>query len=265
VTDYADQLDLAPELRMTCYAYREEFGRPPATVCRVPGRVTLLTDGDRRLTVATPWGAIAAAGPADGDVVEIAQMERPGERVSRPGPGATILVSSELPEGTGTGSAAALEEAIQLCTSSGSPAAPALPFDLVAAGLRLMIIDTRVRDVPRPAPAEHSPVPDALPALGPMLTAAHNALGCDPVQELAVSAALPAGALGARAIFDGCGRPVVALLPVDRLADVRAEVTAEFGRRWLRLPRFLTFTPAGGPWSTGAASPAPDPASPPCR
>ncbi|MGD0556216.1 MAG: hypothetical protein ABSA93_14710 [Streptosporangiaceae bacterium] len=283
MTDYAEQLDLAPELRMTSYAYREEFGRRPATVWRVPGTVTLLTDGDQRLTVATPWGAIAAAGPADGDVVELVQMERPGERRSRPGTGATVLVSSELPEGTGTGSAAATEEVIQLCTGSapatalpGGPHVRAgnrwLPFDLAAAGLRLMVIDTRVRDAPRSAPAEHSPVGAAvtaissgdLAALGPMLTAAHNALDHDFVQQVAVSVALRARALGARAIFDGAGRPVVVLVPAGRLADVRAAVTAEFGRHRLRLPRFLTFTPAAGPWSTGAASPAPDPVSPPC-
>jgi galactokinase len=288
--DFAERLDLAPELRMASYAYRAEFGRPPAVVRRVPGMVTLLTDGLLRLTVATPWGAIAAAGSRVDDIIELIQMERPGERerltvaeaAAGSGPewagnglrsaraGATLLISSELPEGCGVGVAAAAETAIRL--SLGGAASPGglqersagphallegrrLPFDLYPAGLRLVIIDTRVREVPRSAPAEHAPVKaasqaleaGALTALGPMLTAAHKTLDCDYVQQIAVSMALRAGALGARMITDGPGRPVCALVPVGRLADVRAGVTAEFARRRLRSPRFLTFIPADGP------------------
>jgi galactokinase len=128
-----------------------------------------------------------------------------------------------------------------------------LPFDLSAAGLRLMVIDTQVRGTPQPPVIECAPVQaaaevldaGAFEALGPMLTAAHAALACDDVQEIAVSAALEAGALGARMIVDGPGRPVCALLPAERLADVRIGVLGAFARRRFRTPRFLTFSPAG--------------------
>jgi galactokinase len=130
-----------------------------------------------------------------------------------------------------------------------------LPFDLDRAGLRLMVIDTRVRGAAQPAIAEHAPLADAaaaleagaIEALGPMLTEAHAAMACDDAQQIAVSAALDAGALGARMIGDGPGRPACALLPAPRLADVWAAVAQAFARRQLRAPRFLTVSPAGGP------------------
>lgn len=280
--DLAGRLDLAPEVRMASTAYREEFDGPPAVVWQVPGTVTLLADGPLRLTVTAPWGAIAAAGPGRGDVIELARMERPGEKVHLPadadigarpawagtGPGGVALLTrTELPEGSGLGAAAATETAIRLCLQGNAPVSPEdygphamagstrLPFDLATAGLRLMVIDTRTRDTPQQAAVQHSPVEatadaieaGALTVLGPALTSAHNSLACDHVQQIAVSAALSAGALGARAIIDGPGRPVCALVPVGRLADVRGAVAAEFARGLLRLPRFLTFTPAGGP------------------
>jgi hypothetical protein len=285
--DLARRLDLAPEVRVVSATYREEFDGPPAVVWQVPGTVTLLADGPLQLTVSAPWGAIAAAGPRGGDFIELARMERPGEKVRLPGPdagagarpawsrtgsgatptGAALLTRTELPEGTGLGAAAATETAIRLCLWGEAPAWPQtsgphamagnrrLPFDLAAAGLRLMVIDTRVRGTPQRAAVEHAPVQatadaikaGALTALGPALTGAHNGLGCDHVQQIAVSAALSAGALGARAIIDGPGRPVCALVPVGQLTDVRGGVCAAFARSALRLPRFLTFSPADGP------------------
>lgn len=225
--------------------------------------------GERvRLTVAE---ATAGAGPAWA-----------GTGLAEARAGAALLVRTELPEGTGLGAAGAIEQAIRLCLGEAdaggqaetdspppggswpqwSPAEPQallgsrrLPFDLDAAGLRLMIIDTRVRGAARQTLTEHSPVEAAaaaigagdLEALGPLLNAAHKALECDDGQELAVSAALRAGALGARMITDGPGRPVCALLPAHRLAGAHVAIAAEFGRRGLRPPRFLTFTPVGGP------------------
>jgi galactokinase len=272
---------------------------------QVPGTVTLLADGPLRLTVAAPWGAIAAARARHDDIIELARMEQPGEKArltvadaaAGAGPawagtgllaartGAALLTRTELPEGTGLSAAAATETAIRLCWQNQAPSGPSgphatvgdrrLPFDLAAAGLRLMIIDTRIRDDPRPVPAEHAPVEaaadvieaGALTALGHLLTAAHKILACDilasdilasdildraTAQQIAVSAALRAGALGARAITDGPGRPACALVPVTRLADVRAGIAAEFARERLRPPRFLTFTPAGRPNSIQA-------------
>jgi galactokinase len=303
ITDLTERLDLAPGLRVAAGAYLAEFGRPPVAVWQVPGTVTLLANGPLRLTVATPWGTIAAAGPRDDDIIELVKLERPGQRWrlaaseaagSRPqcsgppwaGPqcsappwagsglktargGAAVLVKAELPDGSGAGAAAATQTAIRLCL--GAAAAPSpwtdfaeagamagsrrVPFDLAAAGLRLVIIDTRVRAEPLRAAAEASPVAAAAEALssgdstaiGPLLTAAHVTLACDEVQQMVVSAALRAGALGARAIVDGPGRPACALVPAGRLTDVRAGVSAWFARRRLRPPRFLTFTPAQGP------------------
>jgi galactokinase len=302
--DLPDRFDLAPELRLVSYAYREEFGRAPAGVWQAPGTVTLLADGELRLTVATQWGAIAAAGPRPDGIVEPVRMSWPGERVrltvaqaaAGAGPawashglrsaraGATLLVNTDLPEGSGVGAGAATQTVIGLALhdlacaeparaqparagdglvdgSGGPPGGAALlgerrlPFNLTAAGLRLLIIDTRVRGLPPEPAVERAPVlaaaaaleAGAIEALGPLLTAAHAALAVSDVQQLAVSAALGAGALGARMITDGPGRPVCVLLPAERLADVRSEVVRAFTEQRLRSPRFLTVLPAPGP------------------
>jgi hypothetical protein len=287
--DTAWQIGLAPELRMAFSGYHDEFGCPPAAVWRVPGIVTLLASGPTRLTVAAPWGAIAAAGPGQDGVLELIRMERPGERDRVPiadaaagrGPawaggglaaareGTRLLVRSELPDGVGADPAAAIKAALRLCLgdpqAGGDGAGHAggfamlgtrrLPCDLAAAGLRLMLIDTRVRHAAQSPPAEDSPMAAAAVAaaagdfalLGALLTAAHRARPRHDVQHAAVSAALRAGALGARAITDGRGRPVCALVAVEKVADVRASVCDEFARGGHRPPRFLTFTPAAGP------------------
>jgi len=297
--DLPDRLDLAPELRLVSYAYREEFGQAPAGVWQAPGTVTLLADGELRLTVATQWGAIAAAGPRPDGIVEPVRMSWPGERVrltvaqaaagagpawASPGlrsaqAGATLLVNTDLPEGSGVGAGAATQTAIGLALQDLAGARPAraadgpvggsggpaggvallgerrLPFNLAAAGLRLLIIDTRVRGLPPEPAIERAPAQaaaaalaaGAIEALGPLLTAAHATLVVSDVQQLAVSAALGAGALGARMITDGPGRPVCALVPAERLADVRGEVVRAFTGRRLRSPRFLTVSPAPGP------------------
>jgi len=287
-SDLAGRLGLAPELRMASYAYREEFGRPADVIGRVAGRVTLVANGPLRLSVATPWGAIAASGPAGDDVIELTRMQRPGERerltvrdaTAGLGPGwtgtglrsaragARVLISCELPEGAGVGTTAATEAAIARCLGDHGaagfqedPATPCamlgarpLPFDLAAAGMRLIIISTETRSVTRPAPAEASPMAAAARALatgdfaaiGRLLTSAHYALPGDRAQHGAATAALRAGALGARAITDGPGRPACALVPLSRLADVRTAVRAWFIREGLRPPRILSFTPATG-------------------
>jgi galactokinase len=303
LANLTDRLDLAWELRLVSYAYREEFGSPPAGIWHAPGSVTLLADGPLRLTVATRWGAIAAAGPRPDGVIELIRMNRPDERLrltvreaaAGAGPawagaglrsargGASLLVSTDLPEGSGVGAATATQAAIGLALrglaqpgepqdaaaqTNGSEAGPALlgdrrlPFDIAAAGLRLMVIDTRVRSFPQPPIAEHAPVEAAAAALaagafgklGWMLTVAHAAQARADVQEIAVSAALSAGALGARLLADGPGRPVCALLPAGRLAAVRREVAGAFAHRRLRHPRFLTVSAGPGPLGSAPAS-----------
>jgi galactokinase len=291
-TDLTERLDLPPGLRVAWHAYLAYFGEPPATVWQVPGTVSLLADGPLRLTVATPWTAIVAAGSRPGALIELIKMEYPDQRqsltvpeaVAGAGPpwagaglrsartGANLLIKSELPEGSGAGVRAATETAIRLCligmagsgASLGEESVTAghamaggrqLPFDLASAGLRLALIDTRVRGAVPPVPAESSPVSAAdemiswgdISVVGPLMTVAHRSLPCDEVQHIAVSAALRAGAAGARAITDGPGRPVCALVSVNRLADVRAALADAFAARQLRPPRLLTFTPAPGP------------------
>ncbi len=164
---------------------------------------------------------------------------------------------------------AAIETAIRLCL--GHPAARGpeaehaegqaalgahqLSCDLAAAGLRLMLVDTRVRRDARQAPAEDSPVADAAAAaaagdfelLGTLLTLAHEQHLGEGVQNAAVAAGLRAGALGGRAVADGPGRPACLLVPVDRVTAVQAEISTEFDRGGARPPHFLTFTPAAGP------------------
>lgn len=293
--DLADRLDGAPELRLAAYTYREVFGRSPGCVWRAPGTVTLLADGQRELTVAVRWGAIAAAGLRPDGAIEPMRMNRPDEQIrltveqaaAGAGPswaaeglraarcGASLLVSTDLPEGSGAGATAATQDAIRLALSDvagvpdrdhagyqpgmalldGRP----LPFDLAGAGLRLVIIDTRVRGLPQPAAAESSPVDQAAAALesgalqsvGQMLTAAHRELEPDPGQEAAVSAALSAGALGARMITDGPGRPALALVPARRLTEVRSAVSRALQARELRPARFLTVSAAGGAYQAG--------------
>ena len=304
-TDPAELFDLAPELRMASYAYREEFGQPAAMIGRVPGQVTLLASGPLQLTVAAPWGVIAAAGPRDDDIIELTRMQRPGERervtvrdatagscpqwaeagLRSARVGARLLISCELPEGAGVNTSAAIQTAIRLCLGDRGaaigrqehPATPCamlggepLPFDLAAAGLRLVIIDTRIRDTARPSPAEDSPAAAAagalragdITAIGPLLTAAHNALDCDGTQQGVVSTALRSGALGARTITDGPGRPVCGLVPADRLAGLRAATCAWFEGQALRPPRFLAFTPASAQRQAWHGSLVRDPAVP---
>src|SRR5271156_3702627 len=79
-SDLAGHIGLAPELRMAYAGYQAEFGRPPAAIWQVPGLVTLLASGPQRLTVATPWGAIAATGPGADGILELVRMEWPGRR-----------------------------------------------------------------------------------------------------------------------------------------------------------------------------------------
>jgi galactokinase len=227
-----------------------------------PGERTRLTVGQ----------AMAGAGPS---------WAGTGLRSARQG--ASLLVNTDLPDGAGVGATTATQTAIALALRElPAPGQPALavpaghpetdgdpagtgsepgaamlggrpvPFGLDAAGLRLMVIDTRVRAAPQAPAPEHAPVEaaaaalaaGAFEALGQMMTTAHASLPSDGVQDIAVSAALAGGALGARMIVDGPGRPACALVPAGRLADVRAEVIGAFARNDLRSPRFLTVSPA---------------------
>ncbi|WP_229928669.1 galactokinase [Kitasatospora xanthocidica] len=90
-----------------------------------------------------------------------------------------------------------------------------------------------------------------LPALGPVLTAGHASLRDDfrvscPETDLAVEAAVAAGAHGARMTGGGFGGSVIALVDTGRADHVAAEVTAAFRTAGYAEPRTLTATPAEG-------------------
>ncbi|WBP90797.1 galactokinase [Kitasatospora cathayae] len=181
-----------------------------------------------------------------------------------------------------------------------------VPLDLTAAGLRLLVIDTRVkhdlgdgayaalragceraagllglpalRDLPS---ADLAPALDRLPgelrplvrhvvtengrvletidhlgrgeltALGPVLTAGHASLRDDfrvscPETDLAVEAAVAAGALGARMTGGGFGGSVVALVGAADLAAVSEAVRSAFRSAGFAAPVTFTAVPSAG-------------------
>ncbi|MFI9322040.1 galactokinase [Kitasatospora aureofaciens] len=181
-----------------------------------------------------------------------------------------------------------------------------VPLDLTAAGLRLLVIDTRVkhdlgdgayaalragceraagllelpalRDLP---PADLAPALDRLPgelrplvrhvvtengrvletidhlgrgdlaALGPVLTAGHASLRDDfrvscPETDLAVEAAVAAGALGARMTGGGFGGSVIALVEAGHPAVVSEAVRSAFRSAGFTAPVTFTAVPSAG-------------------
>ena len=90
-----------------------------------------------------------------------------------------------------------------------------------------------------------------LAAIGPELTASHLSLRDDfevscAELDVAVSAALAAGAVGARMTGGGFGGSIVALVPESRAQDVGSSVTAAFAREGFTAPTVRTVTPAAG-------------------
>ncbi|MEU6969770.1 galactokinase [Kitasatospora aureofaciens] len=181
-----------------------------------------------------------------------------------------------------------------------------VPLDLTAAGLRLLVIDTRVkhdlgdgayaalragceraasllelpalRDLPA---ADLAPALDRLPgelrplvrhvvtengrvletidhlgrgdlaALGPVLTAGHASLRDDfrvscPETDLAVEAAVAAGALGARMTGGGFGGSVIALVEAGHPAMVSEAVRSAFRSAGFTAPVTFTAVPSAG-------------------
>lgn len=189
---------------------------------------------------------------------------------------ATALAFTEmygLPTGTAVpagppapGSAAVADRAAVLAALAGHPTEAVLartdatvdrlPFDLVAAGLRLLIVEPGetsrdIADGPQRGPdiglAEQVLRRGDLTQLGPLLTAA-NAGGSPPALATAAAAAIAAGALGAGPVGDPSGPALAVLLHYADLTRIRSAVGAALPATRFR-PRFLTATPAGGPGS----------------
>jgi galactokinase len=87
--------------------------------------------------------------------------------------------------------------------------------------------------------------------IGPVLTASHASLRDDfevswPQADVAVDAAVSAGALGARMTGGGFGGSVIALAETPRGGDVRAGVEDGFAVHGWKPPRFLDALPSAG-------------------
>ena len=92
---------------------------------------------------------------------------------------------------------------------------------------------------------------DVYPEIGRLLTQAHLSLRDDfevswPEADIAVDAALAAGALGARMMGGGFGGSVLALMREGTQDTVRAAVAAAFARLSRTAPEFLEAIPSAG-------------------
>lgn len=92
---------------------------------------------------------------------------------------------------------------------------------------------------------------DRITDIGDLLTDSHRSLRDDydvscPELDLAVDAALAAGALGARMTGGGFGGSVIALLPTDRIDAVNGAVTAAFAEAGFTAPVLRPVAPAQG-------------------
>ena len=90
----------------------------------------------------------------------------------------------------------------------------------------------------------------ALVELGPLLTASHVSLRDDyqiscPELDIAVAAAMDAGALGARMVGGGFGGSAIALIEAESMNDVAASVTQAAGQHDLPIPSFLRAEASG--------------------
>ncbi len=91
----------------------------------------------------------------------------------------------------------------------------------------------------------------AWPQVGAILNASHASLRDDfevscPELDVAVEAAIEAGALGARMTGAGFGGSVIALVPLDLVAKVREHVEAQYAARQWAAPHTFVVHAAGG-------------------
>jgi galactokinase len=372
--------------------FRECFGADPECVWLAPGRANLIgehTDYNEGLVLPFALGrsTLAAASRRADGMLELRSLQQPTQRASvrvgglapggltgwaaypagvawalreagHPLGGTSVAIDSDLPQGAGLSSSAALECAVAMALTQlyrvdvarprlaalaqraendfvGVPsgimdqsasllceagrallldcrslATELVPLDVAAAGLSLLLADTRVRHVhaggeyaarrrecadaaralgvrslrditndsgaidtladsvlrrrARHVITENKRVSAVaellrhadLPGVGPLLSASHVSLRDDfevswPEADVAVDAAIAAGALGARMMGGGFGGSVIALLPGDRAEGVRAAMGEAFAARGWQPPVFLDATPAAGAHRVG--------------
>ncbi|MEO6711888.1 MAG: galactokinase [Mycobacteriales bacterium] len=90
-----------------------------------------------------------------------------------------------------------------------------------------------------------------LDAIGPLMTASHESLRDDfevtvPELDVAVEAALVAGAFGARMTGGGFGGSIIALVDADRAGEVFDTVRAAFARESFQEPQWFLAVPSQG-------------------
>ncbi|MFK0012743.1 galactokinase [Streptomyces sp. NPDC091027] len=132
-----------------------------------------------------------------------------------------------------------------LATADLSAALAELPGDLAPLVRHVVTENDRVG---RAVDALTAGAPEAL---GALLTAGHASLRDDyrvscPETDLAVEAAVAAGALGARMTGGGFGGSVIALVPVDSARAVRRAVTGAFAEAGFAAPAVLEAVPSAG-------------------
>lgn len=103
--------------------------------------------------------------------------------------------------------------------------------------------------VPAAGGAESAPPQVIYRYIGRLLTEAHGSLRDDfevswPAADVTVEVAVAAGALGARMIGGGFGGSVLALIPVEQMAAVRAALTDAFTERGWTPPEFIDAIPS---------------------
>ena len=99
------------------------------------------------------------------------------------------------------------------------------------------------------AALQDAATPDSYPLTGKLLTEGHASLRDDfevswPQADVAVDAAVEAGAYGAKMIGGGFGGSVLALMPAERAPSVRAALAESFAARNWTPPEFLEAIPA---------------------
>ncbi|ALG09063.1 hypothetical protein [Kibdelosporangium phytohabitans] len=281
--DVAPELRLVPHAFREAFGRSAEgVWYAPGVVALTPGlavcgRWGAIVAGERRTDgvielrsinkPAEPVVLPAAEIPAwAGPVADVVKALRPG--------GATLLCSVDLPAGAGLSARTALACAAALALRDLCD--PDIPMDYlidvvaqshaqlhsnvrveatfagyeVGAAIgdtRVLVVDTRIRrDTPVRLVDFAMGDSGCVEQLGRALTDFHRAQQPEAAQDIAVTAALGAGALGATMLVDDPGRPIAALVAPESLAGVRAAVSAAFRRARLTAPRCLTIRPSGG-------------------
>ncbi|MFD9368157.1 galactokinase [Streptomyces sp. NPDC060020] len=169
-----------------------------------------------------------------------------------------LVIDTRVTHDLGDGAYAALRAGCERAAALlGLPALRDLPTGELARALQAL--PAELAPLVRHVVTENARVTEAVSrlregnaaALGPILTEGHASLRDDyrvscAETDLAVSAALGAGALGARMTGGGFGGSVIALVADGREGVVAESVTAAFGSAGHRLPRILEVTPAAG-------------------